>query len=114
MSETAPVSKNRFPATPSIPQTLFQHLRQHWFFDLVQIGAILLAVYWSRTNQLPVPGWAIGILALLAAVMSLHTSMGKWHKAIWILLMGLFLLIEFRAIAKDRNDFALAEKNRRD
>jgi hypothetical protein len=80
------------------------HLRRHWFFSLVQLGAVAWAVVWWRS--LPVPGYAIGVLAVLAAVMSVHIEVGMawWQKALWMLLMGGFLFLEFRAIEKDRRD----------
>jgi hypothetical protein len=89
------------------------HLRRHWFFNLVQFGAVAWAVVWWR--HLPVPGYAIGVLALLAAVMSVHIEAGmlRWQKAFWMLLMGAFLVIEFRAINKDRSDYAKVEEDKR-
>ena len=45
-----------------------EHLRHHWFFSLVQLSAVALLALWWR--HLPVPGYAIGVLAVLAAVMS--------------------------------------------
>jgi hypothetical protein len=75
---------------------------------------VVWAVVWWR--GLPVPGYAIGVLALLAAVMSVHIEVGMawWQKALWMLLMGGFLFLEFRAINKDREDYTAAEKARRD
>jgi hypothetical protein len=88
------------------------HLRRrHWFFNLVQLSGIVLAVYWWR--ELPVPGYAIGVLAVLAAVMSVHGEMRSGHKVLWMLLIGAFLFLEFRAITKDRGDFARDETSRR-
>jgi hypothetical protein len=92
---------------------LNQHFRQHWFFDIVQVAATLLAVYWIWTARFPPPGYAIGILAVLAAIMSLHADMQKWQKAAWVVLMGVYLFTEFRAITKDRNEFAHTEERRR-
>jgi hypothetical protein len=36
--------------------------------------------------------------------MSVHADMRPWQKGAWILLMGAFLILEFRAIDKDRAD----------
>ncbi len=90
---------------------LRDHLRHHSFFSLVQIIAVSTAFYWWR--HLPVPGYAIGVLAVLAAVMSVHSEVRLWQKATWILLMGAFLVLEFRAIEKDRDEYAKAEHSRR-
>jgi hypothetical protein len=93
---------------------MFDRLRaqlwHHWLFDLVQIVAIAILAYWWW--HLPAPGYAIGALALLAAAMSLDAKMGSWHKVVWMLLIGASLLLEFRAIDKDRADYAKAEANR--
>jgi hypothetical protein len=81
---------------------LSDHLRHHWFFLMVQLCAVGFAAYWWR--HLPAPGYAIGVLAVLAAVMSIHSEMRRWHKAVWMLLIGAFLFLEFRAIDQDRRD----------
>jgi len=71
-----------------------------WVFFVLQLLAMLLAyVWWSA---LPSPGYAIGVLAVLAAVMSIHTEMPPFQKALWLLLIGVFLVIELRAIDWDR------------
>jgi len=91
--------------------TVRAHLRRHWFFDLVQFAAIpLIFVWW---HNLPSPGFAIGVLAVLAAVMSVQSDMRGWQRAAWILLFGAFLAVEFRAITKDRVDAALADAEKR-
>ena len=77
----------------------------------MQLVALVGAVYWWR--HLPVPGFAIGALAVLAAVMSVHGDMRPWQKAVWMLLIGAFLVLEFRAIDKDRAEYTAAEKVRR-
>lgn len=86
------------------------HMRRHWFFNLVQVIAVATMLYWWR--HLPATGYAIGVLAVIAAVMSVHGEMRPWQKVIWMLLVGAFLFLEFRAINKDRADFAKAEADR--
>jgi hypothetical protein len=89
-------------------QRLCGHVRRQWFFNLVQIAAVAIIIYWCW--HLPSsPGYAIGVLAFLAAVMSLHVKMYRWEKAIWMLLIGALLVIEFYAIRKDRVETAKAE-----
>jgi hypothetical protein len=83
-----------------------RHLRESavwpWFFRLTQIVSLTLFLYWWW--RLPVPGYAIGVLAVLAAMMSLHIEarMQWWDKAEWLLLMGAFLVTELNAINLDR------------
>jgi hypothetical protein len=86
-------------------------LRRHLFFTLVQICAIAWAIHWWR--HLPAPGYAIGVLAVLAAAMSIHGEMLPWHKAVWMLLIGVFLIIEFRAIDRDRANYSNTETAKR-
>jgi hypothetical protein len=89
------------------------HLRRHLFFNLVQVAAIVLLVVWWR--HLPFPGYAIGTLAVLAAVMSVGgDNVPRWQRALWMLLIIAFAILEFRAIHKDHTDYASAEADRRD
>jgi hypothetical protein len=77
--------------------------RHHWFFHFVQIAGIGIGVYWWR--HVPVPGYAIGIVAVLAAAMSLQGEMPGVQKALWMLLIGLFLAIEYRSIDQDHKSY---------
>jgi hypothetical protein len=85
--------------------------RRHWVFILLQLVALGVAIYWLR--WLPPTGYAVAAVAGLAAAMTVQTEMQPGHKAAWMLLVGGFLFIEFRAINKDRADFALQELLRR-
>ena len=67
-----------------------------------QAAASLLALYFWL--HIPAPGYAVGCLAVVAALMSLHKQMHLGHKAVWILIMGALLCLEFRAIDKDREE----------
>jgi hypothetical protein len=71
-------------------------------FLFVQIG--VAAWGWFLWRHIPSPGWAVAILAGVAATMSVHGDMRGWQKAIWMGLIGLLLIIELRAISKDRTD----------
>jgi hypothetical protein len=90
---------------------LQNHLLHHWFFDAVQVLAILCIAYWLR--HLPAPGYSVAVLGVLAAIMSLHVGMHALQKVLWMVLMGGFLILEFQAIRKDRSDFAKAEEAKR-
>jgi hypothetical protein len=48
------------------------------------------------------PGFAIGLVALVATLMSIHEHMQGWQKAIWMILIGLLLIVETRSIKVDR------------
>ena len=87
------------------------HLRHHLFFDSIQFAAAPLIIWWWY--RLPSPGYAIGVVALLAAVMSMQGDTRRWQKALWMLLIGAFVILEFRAIDKDRADAVLADGDRR-
>jgi hypothetical protein len=88
---------------------------QHSIFLAVQIcvaGAICWFWFW-----LPAPGWAVAILAGVAAAMSVHGKMRPWQKVFWMILIGVLLVIELRAISKDRADSdakALADRKAQD
>jgi len=48
------------------------------------------------------PGNAVAIVAGLAAAMSIHTDMKGWQKAFWMILMGVFVVLELKSIKTDR------------
>jgi hypothetical protein len=95
------------------PSSIGSSIRKHWIYLLLQTGAFALAVWWIPVHRLPLPGYAVAVIAVLAAVMSIHPDMKWWMKLTWMLLIGLFLRTELRAISKDRKDSerqALAER----
>ena len=71
---------------------------------LISLGAIL-ALWAGLTNQSP--GVSIGLLALVAGVMSLRPEMRLLEKAAWVVILVAFTVLEVRAI--NRND----EENRK-
>ena len=91
------------PTTRTMVRTSLSNIRPgQWVFMALQALSALLALYfWLHT---PVPGYSVGCLAITAALMSLHERMHPAHKAVWILIMGVLLVLEFRAIDKDRQD----------
>lgn len=88
---------------------------QHRLFSFVQLAiAVWLCFLW---RHLPNPGWAVAILAGVAAAMSIHGEMRGWQKAIWMLLIGCLLIIELRSISADReasNAQALGDREKQD
>jgi hypothetical protein len=93
---------------PQLAVSIQNHLRHHGAFYVLQIGFSAWIIWRWPWDQLPVPGYAIGVLAVAAAVMSLHSDMKLGHRVVWILLLGAFLRLEIRAISKDRHDSELA------
>jgi membrane protein implicated in regulation of membrane protease activity len=77
-------------------------LRKHWFYLLVQLVALVIACIWIPYSALPAPGFAVAVIAVLAAAMSVHPDMLPWQKFVWLLLIGAFLFTELRAISKDK------------
>ncbi|MGA2652154.1 MAG: hypothetical protein ABSF28_16600 [Terracidiphilus sp.] len=61
-------------------------------------------------SHVPLPGFAVAVVAGIAALMSVHPDLRPWQKFIYLLLIGAFIVIEFRAIRSDRlaNDTAQA------
>ena len=67
-----------------IKTTVWQSLKEywggfHWLFNLLQLSAVCLAAFWWYRS--PWPGYAIGVLAVVAAVMTVHGEMLAGHKA---------------------------------
>jgi hypothetical protein len=71
------------------------------FMVLQAVIALACLWFWLYT---PAPGWAVAIIAFAAASMSIQNDMKGWQKAIWMLLIGILLIVELRAITKDRTD----------
>jgi hypothetical protein len=88
------------------------------FVIIVQGVGFVLFLWWIPTKHLPLPGFAVGIIAFLGAVMSVQPSpMRPRQKFIWLILIGAFMVTELRAIRKDRNDSnvqALKDRNEQD
>jgi hypothetical protein len=74
--------------------------KSDWLFLFIQLGAALWI--WLWWFALPSPGYSVGVLAVLAAVMSVHGEMPPFQKVFWLLLIAGFLFLEFRAIDWDR------------
>lgn len=73
--------------------------KSDWLFFLIQIGAAIWIYRWWF--DLPPTGYSVGVLAVLAAVMSVHGDMPPFQKVFWLLLIAAFLFLEFRAIDWD-------------
>jgi hypothetical protein len=85
--------------------------KNHWQYYLCQFAALCWIGWWfSAYERLPLPGYAVAIVAVLAALMSVHSNIQPRHKFIYFLLMGALLFIEFRAIKKDKDEAQEAQK----
>lgn len=84
------------PLVTNYGNAILRHLQRDWRFHLVQSGFVVFAIYWWW--HLPAPGYAIGVFALLAALMNFDVDMNAWDKLTWTFVMVLFLVFEFRAI----------------
>lgn len=78
--------------------------RRYWFYLVCQFVAACIAIFWIPYANLPAPGYAIAIIAVVAALMSVHPDLRHWQKFFYLLLLGAFLVTELRAIRKDRKD----------
>jgi hypothetical protein len=56
-------------------------------------------------------GYAIALIAVVAAVVSIQGEMAGWQKALWMLIIAAFLWVEFRAINNDRIENAKTQKS---
>jgi hypothetical protein len=73
----------------------------HRFFLLIKLLTAILTLWWLF-RTLPPPGYAIGVVAVVAALMSIQEHMEGWQKAIWMILIGALLFVEMRSIKVDR------------
>jgi hypothetical protein len=75
----------------------------HWF---ILLFASCLALYWLIWT--PPPGYAVGALAGVAAVMTFR-NMEDHHKLLCTLTIFALVFVELRAIKRDRDDSAMAQ-----
>jgi hypothetical protein len=73
-------------------------------FLAIELLCLLLIAWWVPYSHLPLPGWAVAVMAVAAAVMSVQNDLKPWQKALWILVLAGFLVTELRAISKDRTE----------
>jgi hypothetical protein len=86
-----------------LSRRLFSYARLSFYS---QILALLAISYWSI--EVPSPGYAIGALAVAAAIMGVRAVYGekfsKAEQAIWIVAVIILGSLEFRALNKDQNE----------
>ncbi len=75
---------------------------QKTVFILLQLCLAILIFIWWPDSRLPLPGYAVTVIAFVAAAMSLQGETSGLQKAIWMLLIAGLLRIEFKAIRSDR------------
>ena len=75
-----------------------------WF-----VGVAGLIWFFVRT---PPPGWAVAVLGMAALVLTIR-EMPYVYKCLWLLLALGFLIVELRAIRKDRSDNQTAQAEAR-
>ena len=88
---------------PRFPWAAFGHyFLRHGLFNLAQLLAFIVLIYFCI--KLPLSGYSIGVVTVLAVVMTLHLNMRLAEKVIWMALLGAFLVVEFAAIRHDRSE----------
>ena len=73
--------------------------------------ALLFFALWLCCSWLPLPGIAVAIIGVAAATMSIHEGMSPWHRALWMLIIGAFLVIEILAIKHAEVDQSNMQQN---
>ena len=81
----------------------FEQVWKNAWFGYLLIAVSVSVALWLVWH-LPPPGFAIGALAVVAGVMALRPDMGGWEKWFFFVLLLAFMVIEIRAITKDRQD----------
>jgi len=72
-----------------------------WIFSFFQLVCALISIAWLFVYP-PSSGYAISLMAFAAAMMTVHSGMNRFQKAIWLVLICILLPTEFRAIKQDR------------
>jgi hypothetical protein len=74
--------------------------KKHWFgYCLIVVGA---GVCWWFNSHLRPWGYAFTAMAVVAGVMALRQDMGGHEKSFWFVLLLAFMVVEIRAINRDR------------
>jgi hypothetical protein len=112
----APITEPGVPPILLLWQSLRREGEKHWFYYLCHVGVLCAFIYWLPYSRLPWPGVAVAIIAVLAALMSVHGDIHPRHKFIYFALMAALLVTEFRAMRKDRevNEAVQKEWNRQE
>lgn len=80
----------------------------HRAFVVSQVVCVAAAATFSLLGVFdgwfPPPGVAVAIIAVVAAMMSIHPDMEREHRALWLLIIGAFLVVEIFAIAHERTE----------
>jgi hypothetical protein len=66
------------------------------------VFAFACCIFWLF--RIPSPGKAVTAMAVAAAVMTLRGEIGGFEKFCWLTLLFIFLIVEIRAIDKDRQE----------
>jgi hypothetical protein len=78
--------------------------------NLRYLSAFCRGVLWKT----PLTGISIGFLGFGAAVMSLRGEMRSLEKAAWMIVIGLLLWSEYRAIGRDHRESEAAQRKQED
>ncbi|WP_158788606.1 hypothetical protein [Granulicella sp. L46] len=81
-----------------------REIKTYWPYFLCQLSILGSILWWVPYKRLPWAGVAIAVLAVLAALMSVHQNIRPRHKFIYFCLMAGLLLTEFRAMRRDREE----------
>jgi hypothetical protein len=73
---------------------------QYIAWTLLACVAVIVCFYWSF--RIPSPGKAVAAMGIVAAITALRGEMSNPEKFFWLALLFIFLLIEVRAIDRDR------------
>ncbi len=105
----------------TVPIPAAQKKRKHNFLPGVVLVSLCLWIASSRVLVIPHPpvGLYIGVLACLAAVVTLWPSASAWARAGWFVVFGAFLVLEITTLYEQRAEDAetakkdqVAENNR--
>ncbi len=104
--QVLPDSLSREPHFMAPGQKAFVALQLLFTSVSVVFFVRILCVHWF-----PPPGVAIALIAVIAATMSIHSDMGRYHKAFWMAIIGAFLVLELVAIVHERREQARQQKS---
>ncbi len=78
------------------------------FHSVFQVMSVVLLFHWWK--KIPPPSEAVLVIGVIAIIMTI-CDMKIWSKALWLVLVFAFAVLETKSIAKDRAESSEREKD---
>jgi hypothetical protein len=84
------------------------YIKIRQYYALTPCTFLVLGTYWYFC--IPTPGKSVAVLGVVAALMSLINGPKRFERLLWFCALALLVIVEFKAINKDKIDSAAAQQ----